>query len=58
MTSYNDTDRFDKERPCNSRMTSPALSVPGVLDALQSLSKAANEAADQAGLPQYDDWSS
>ena len=34
-----------------SRISSPALSVPGLLDALQSLSKAANEAADQAGLP-------
>jgi AhpD family alkylhydroperoxidase len=34
------------------RMTSPALSVPGVLDALQALGKAANEAASKAGLPQ------
>jgi AhpD family alkylhydroperoxidase len=34
-----------------SRIPNPALSVPGVLDALQSLSKAANDAADQAGLP-------
>ena len=34
-----------------SRIPNPALSVPGALDALQSLSKAANEAADQAGLP-------
>jgi len=34
-----------------SRIPSPALSVPGVLDALQSLSKAAHEAADKAGLP-------
>jgi AhpD family alkylhydroperoxidase len=34
------------------RMTSPALSVPGVLDALQTLGKAANEAARNAGLPQ------
>jgi AhpD family alkylhydroperoxidase len=33
-------------------MTSPALSVPGVLDALQSLGKAAHEAASQADLPQ------
>jgi len=33
-------------------MTSPALSVPGVLDALQALGKAANEAASNAGLPQ------
>jgi AhpD family alkylhydroperoxidase len=36
----------------NNRMTSPALSVPGVLDALQSLSRAASEAASEAGLPQ------
>ena len=35
----------------HSRMSSPALSVPGVLDAFQSLSKAANEAANQSGLP-------
>jgi AhpD family alkylhydroperoxidase len=34
------------------RITNPALSVPGVLDALQSMSKAANRAANQAGLPQ------
>jgi AhpD family alkylhydroperoxidase len=34
-----------------SRISSPALSVPGVLDALQSLSNAANEAADRSGLP-------
>ena len=34
----------------NSRISSPALSVPGVLDALQSLSKAAGDAASQAGL--------
>ena len=33
------------------RMTSPAISVPGVLDALQALTRAANEAATQAGLP-------
>jgi AhpD family alkylhydroperoxidase len=33
------------------RITSPALSLPGVLDALQALSKAASDAADQAGLP-------
>jgi AhpD family alkylhydroperoxidase len=33
-------------------MTSPALNVPGVLDALQSLSKAANAAASEAHLPQ------
>jgi AhpD family alkylhydroperoxidase len=35
-----------------SRISNPALSVPGVLDALQSLSKATNEEAVQAGLPQ------
>jgi AhpD family alkylhydroperoxidase len=34
-----------------SRISSPALSVPSVLDALQSLSNAANEAADRSGLP-------
>jgi AhpD family alkylhydroperoxidase len=34
-----------------SRIPNPALSVPGLLDALQSLSKAANDAASQAGLP-------
>jgi AhpD family alkylhydroperoxidase len=33
-----------------SRISSPVLSVPGVLDALQSLSKAAYEAASQAAL--------
>lgn len=35
-----------------SRMTSPALSVPNALDALQALSKAANQAAQKAGLSQ------
>jgi len=34
------------------RMTTPALSVPGALDALQALGRAANEAARQAGVPQ------
>ena len=34
------------------RITSPALSVPGVLDALRALSKAASEAASQADLPE------
>lgn len=34
------------------RMTSPALGVPGVLDALQELTKAAKEAAREAGVPQ------
>ncbi len=33
------------------RIPNPALSVPGLLDALQSLSKAANDAASQAGVP-------
>ncbi len=33
-----------------SRIPNPALSVPGVIDALQSLSKAADEAASLAGL--------
>jgi AhpD family alkylhydroperoxidase len=35
-----------------SRITSPALSVTGALDALQKLSQAADQAASQAGLPQ------
>jgi len=34
------------------RITNPALNVPGVLDALQGVTRAANEAARQAGLPQ------
>jgi AhpD family alkylhydroperoxidase len=34
-----------------SRIPNPALSVPGVIDALQNLSKAAYDAAAQAGLP-------
>ena len=34
-----------------SRIPNPALSVPGLLDALQSLSKAADDAAGRAGLP-------
>jgi hypothetical protein len=34
-----------------SRIPNPALIVPGVIDALQSLSKAADDAAGQAGLP-------
>ncbi len=34
------------------RITSAVLSVPGVLDALQALSKAADEAASQAHVPQ------
>jgi AhpD family alkylhydroperoxidase len=33
------------------RITNPALSVPGVIEALQGLSKAANDAAEEAGLP-------
>jgi AhpD family alkylhydroperoxidase len=33
------------------RMTNPALTVPGVIEALQSLSTAANAAASQAGVP-------
>lgn len=32
------------------RINSPAISVPGVLDALQALSKAANDSAEKAGL--------
>jgi AhpD family alkylhydroperoxidase len=42
----------NKEMPMQPRITNPALSVPGVVDALQSLSKAAKKAASQAGLPQ------
>jgi AhpD family alkylhydroperoxidase len=34
-----------------ARMTNPALSVPGLLDALQAVSKAANDAAGTAGVP-------
>ncbi|MGB7052743.1 MAG: carboxymuconolactone decarboxylase family protein [Acidimicrobiales bacterium] len=34
------------------RMTSPALTLAGALDALQALGKAVNEAASKAGLPQ------
>jgi AhpD family alkylhydroperoxidase len=34
------------------RMTSPAISVPGALEALQALSKAATDAANKAGLAQ------
>jgi AhpD family alkylhydroperoxidase len=33
------------------RILNPALSVPGLFDALQSLSEAANDAASQAGVP-------
>ncbi len=33
------------------RITSPALNVPGVLEALQAVSKAAAGAADAAGIP-------
>ena len=33
------------------RITSPAMSAPGALDALLALSHAANEAASQAGVP-------
>jgi AhpD family alkylhydroperoxidase len=35
-----------------ARMTSPVLSVPGVLDALQAVAEAANDAGLDAGLPQ------
>ena len=35
-----------------SRIPNPALSVPGLFNALQSLSKAADDAASQAGLAQ------
>jgi AhpD family alkylhydroperoxidase len=34
------------------RISNPALSVPGAIDALQALSKAATKAARQTGLPQ------
>jgi AhpD family alkylhydroperoxidase len=33
------------------RITSPVMTVPGAMDALQALGKAANQAAGQAGLP-------
>ena len=35
-----------------NRMTNPTLSVPGVLEGLQTLAKAANEASSRAGLPE------
>lgn len=35
-----------------ARITSPAMTVPGVMNALQTLSKAATEAAAKAGLPE------
>jgi AhpD family alkylhydroperoxidase len=34
------------------RITNPAMAVPGVLEALQALTKAANRAASQAALPE------
>src|SRR3954451_9289287 len=34
------------------RITNPAMAVPGVMDALQALSKAAKRAAGKAGLPE------
>lgn len=34
------------------RITSPAMTVPGAMEALQALGKAANQAASQAGLPE------
>lgn len=36
----------------STRMTSPALTVPGVIEALQAVSKAANDAARDAGVPE------
>jgi AhpD family alkylhydroperoxidase len=41
----------EKEIKMQARIDSPALSVPGVLDALQSLAKAASEAGTKAGIP-------
>jgi AhpD family alkylhydroperoxidase len=35
-----------------SRIPSPALSVPGVMEALQALGKTAHQAASQVGLPE------
>jgi AhpD family alkylhydroperoxidase len=43
---------MDQGEAMQPRIPNPALSVPGVLDALQSLAQVANEAALQAGLPQ------
>jgi AhpD family alkylhydroperoxidase len=34
------------------RITNPATTVPGLMDALQALGRAANQAASQAGLPE------
>ena len=34
------------------RVTSPAISMPGIRDALQAWGNAANEAASNAGVPQ------
>ncbi|HEY6277750.1 MAG TPA: carboxymuconolactone decarboxylase family protein [Streptosporangiaceae bacterium] len=35
-----------------ARIASPAMTVPGAMEALQALGKAANRAASQAGLPE------
>jgi AhpD family alkylhydroperoxidase len=34
------------------RITNPAMTVPGAMEALQALTKAANQAASRAGLPE------
>jgi hypothetical protein len=44
-------DRRRKERQMQPRMKSPALSVPGVIEAMQALSQAATDAAEAAGVP-------
>jgi AhpD family alkylhydroperoxidase len=38
--------------PMNPRIQSPALTVPGLMDALQALAKASSTAASAAGLPE------
>jgi AhpD family alkylhydroperoxidase len=51
---FNDTRQHSSvtgETHMKPRMTSPAMSIPGVLESLQTLSKAAADAGASAGLP-------